>query len=193
MQWMTTLVIAGSACALMAVAQPTTTTKPAESSRPPAAAPVETRHAANPDDLKPLAFLAGAWSSDSVGSLTEEHWSSPHGTSIMGMFRWCKPDGTPSMFEILTITAEAEGVLLRLRHYSPALVAKEDKDKPLVLKLDSVKDNKAVFVAHSDTGKLSRITYHAPEADRLNIEVAFSEESKRPPLKFNLKRQGSKG
>ncbi|MBY0312052.1 MAG: hypothetical protein K2W85_08280 [Phycisphaerales bacterium] len=190
---MTTLVIAGSACALMATAQPTATTNAANSDQPPAAAPVETKPTASPDDLKPLAFLAGAWSSDSGGSLTEEHWSSPHGTSIMGMFRWCKPDGTPSMFEILTITAEPEGVLLRLRHYSPVLVAKEDKDKPLVLKLDSVKDNKAVFVAHADTGKLSRITYHAAEADRLSIDVAFSEESKRPPLRFNLKRQGSKG
>ncbi len=161
---------------------------------PPAAiAPRDRKPGASADALKPLAFLAGAWSSEVDGALTEEHWSQPHGTSIVGMFRWCKPDGSPSMFEILTITAEGEGVLLRLRHFSPALVAKEDKDKPMVLRLESATANAAVFVAHSDTGTLSRITYRSPTADRLAIEIDFTQESKRPPLKFDLKRQIVKG
>lgn len=189
MQWMTTLLIAGGACALMAAAQPTGSTKPADGAQPPSATPAEAKPAAGADDLRALAFLAGAWSSESGGSLTEEHWSKPHGTSMMGMFRWCKPDGSPSMFEILTITAESEGVLLRLRHFSPALVAKEDKDKPMTLKLASSTENKVVFTTLANTGMLSSITYECPTPGRLLIEVAFTPESKREVLKFDLKRR----
>lgn len=157
----------------------------------PAKAPADQPAAKNeaPFDLNRLAFLSGRWSSKDGGGLTEEHWSNPSGNNIMGMFRWCKPDGTPAMFEILTITREADGVYLRLRHYSAKLVAKDEKDKPITMKLDTIEEGKVVFKAHAHGGDLSHITYQSPVKDTLHIEVAFKPELKREALEFTLKRE----
>lgn len=155
----------------------------------PANAPAAKTEA--PFDLNRLGFLVGRWVDKSDDGLTEEHWSAPSGNNIMGMFRWCKPDGTPAMFEILTITREPEGVFLRLRHYSPKLVAKEDKDKPMTMKLDTIEGQRVVFKAHSHAGDLSQITYQCPSKDTLHIEVAFTPELKREALQFTLKREGT--
>lgn len=139
--------------------------------------------------LAPLSFMAGRWSAvNADASVVEEHWSAPHGTSMMGMFRWCTPDGTPAIFEILAITAEPEGVAFRLRHFSPTLVAKEEKGEPLMLRLTSSSPGRAVFSASSHARDLASITYVAAGPDRLHIDVVFVAESTREPLKFDLKR-----
>jgi hypothetical protein len=156
----------------------------------PSAASSAVKEATPVERVQSLSFLAGAWRGEMGGSLVEEVWSQPHGSSIMGCFRWCKPDGTPSMFEILTITAEGEDVLLRLRHYSPKLVAKEEADKPLTLALREITARRAVFGAQS-AGDLSSVTYEVkPDehgTDRLHIEVAFIQgEKPRQPLVFTL-------
>jgi hypothetical protein len=170
--------------ALVALGSGISAPAPAE----PPAAPADVKA----DPLARLAFLAGQWSSDSPKGYVEEHWSAPRGPSIMGMFRWCKPapDSSPTMFELLAITAEGDDVLLRLRHFSPALSAKEEKDAPMTLKLQpsaaGEPANKAVFLAHANAGKLTAITYERTPKDRLLIEVAFTAESKREPLKFDL-------
>lgn len=104
----------------------------------------------------------------------------------MGMFRWCTAEGPPAMFEILTITAEGDELLLRLRHYTPTLVAKEDKDAAQELSATRVEAKRAVFSAKANCGTLATVTYERRETGRLAIEVAFAPESKRPPLKFDL-------
>lgn len=163
--------------------------QPAAPIKSPAPAPAKAEPAI---DLNRLAFLAGRWADKNNDGLTEEHWSAPDGNNMMGMFRWCKPDGTPAMFEILTITREPDGVLLRLRHYSPKLVAKEEKDKPMTMKLEAIEGQRVIFKAHSHAGDLSQITYQCPSKDTLHIEVAFAPELKREALEFTLKREGTK-
>lgn len=153
--------------------------------------------APKPDPLARVAFLAGQWSSNSPDGFVEEIWSPPHASSIMGVFRWCKPapDSSPAMFEILTITSEGADIYLRLRHFTPALAAKEEKDAPMTLKLlapePGATPSTAVFVAHANAGKLSKITYERTKDDSLLIEVAFTPESQRDPLQFNLSRSVS--
>jgi hypothetical protein len=110
------------------------------------------------------------------------------------MFRWCKADGTPSMFEMLTITREGEGdsgkTVLRLRHYSAKLGAKEEKDEPLTLVLESNEANKAVFAASEHAGDLSKVTYQRSESGGMQITVEFVPSMSRGALKFDMKRMG---
>lgn len=164
-----------------------------EAKQPASAAPVQTPEDAKAaDPLTPVKFLAGRWVHVDAQGATEEHWSAPRGSAMMGMFRWDRPDGSPVMFEILTITAEGGDVLLRLRHYSPKLVAKEDKDKPMTLKLAEHSERKAVFVAAENAAMLTRIVYHCPTADELNISVQFAPDEngeQNDPLEFALKRE----
>lgn len=141
-----------------------------------------------------LGFLAGSWSGEMNGSYTDETWTRPQGNNIVGSFRWLKPDGTPSMFEILTITQEADAIRLRLRHFSPTLGAKEEADKPMTLKLAELEGSRAVFKAEKDVGGLDHISYEVT-GDQLAITVAFvqppadkPDAKPRKPLEFKLKK-----
>lgn len=105
------------------------------------------------------------------------------------------------MFEILAITREGEGdaaaVRLRLRHYSPTLVAKEPPDRPLTLVLRESTPDSALFVAEPDRGgDLESIRYAVERDDageRLAIEIRFvargEPAARRPPLNLTLERR----
>ncbi|MDZ4756078.1 MAG: DUF6265 family protein [Phycisphaerae bacterium] len=138
--------------------------------------------------LDSLGFLAGTWRGVMGEDFVEEFWSAPHGSSMMGAFRWAGADGAPGTFELLTISQEKEVTRLRLRHYSATLVAKEAADKPLTLKLTQSAAARAVFEAEKDAGDLARITYEVA-GDQLRITVEFNASEKpREPLRFALKR-----
>lgn len=182
------LVAAGSMLAAAALPQQSSPT--AAPAKPAAAGPKSEAQPA--DALAPVAFLAGRWVHIDAEGATEEHWSAPRGGAMMGMFRWDRPDGAPVMFEILTITAEGEDIILRLRHYSPKLVAKEEKDKAMTLRLAEKGERRIVFAAAENAGSLSKIVYHCPTADDLHIGVQFApgeNGEQREPLEFALKRE----
>lgn len=138
--------------------------------------------------LGDCAFLAGAWKGSIGEDRAEEHWSAPDGTSILGMFRWVNADGTPGVFEILTITQEEGGVVLRLRHMDAKLQPWPSETVPMTLKLAEATSGKAVFRAVEAEKKLAAVTYHCPTPDALHILVEFAGEKPREPLDFRLKR-----
>lgn len=122
------------------------------------------------------------------GGFVEEAWSAPFGNNMIGHFRWLKPDGTPGMFEVLAITQEGDDVRLRLRHFSPALAAKEPVDRPQTLILAESSATRALFKAEKDTVSLSQITYEVKD-NTLFIVVEFAaSDPPRETLKFELER-----
>jgi hypothetical protein len=133
-----------------------------------------------------LAFLAGVWTGEMRGTFVEEAWSRPQGNNIVGYFRWLRPDGTPMLFEILTITEEDDVLRLRLRHYSAVLHGKEAPDKPITLRLGESGASRAVFTAEKDAGDLSHVSYEVAD-DVLTIRVEFVQEG-REALVFRLRR-----
>ncbi len=147
----------------------------------------ESRLAERGASLKDCAFLAGAWKATMGEDRMEEHWSAPDGTSIMGMFRWVNADGSPNIFEILTITEEPEGVFLRLRHLDGKLQPWTSEPVPLTLKLAEASDGKAVFRAVETEKKLAAVTYHSETPDSLRVLVEFPAEGSEP-LDFRFKR-----
>jgi hypothetical protein len=104
------------------------------------------------------------------------------------MFRWVNADGTPGVFEILTITEEPEGVILRLRHFDGKLTPWAGETAPMTLRLAETSSGKAVFRAVESEKKLTAVTYHCPAPDALNILVEFAGEKPREPQDFRLKR-----
>lgn len=142
--------------------------------------------------IEVAAVLAGTWSQQRAQaggvSLVEEIWSTPQGDNAVGTFRWLAPDGRASMYEILVITREEEGLFLRLRHFGPDLEAWEERDAPKTLRLAEHDGGRLHFRAHAHCGDLSAVTYDRSEEDVLGIEVAFDPKSSRPPLRFRLRR-----
>ena len=118
--------------------------------------------------LADLAWMSGQWLGSIDGSRSEEVWTAPAGDSMLGMWRLVSPDGKSQVLELLTITDEAEGPVLRLRHFSRTLVAREDKDKAVSVPLKSWGSREAVFEGQGTNGTL-RLTYRAPTADTLTV------------------------
>jgi hypothetical protein len=118
-----------------------------------------------------LAWIAGHWVDDSGGALSEEIWTAPSGDSMIGMWRYVA-QGRLQIFELLSITDDdGAGPVFRLRHFDPRMVAREEKDKALTLKLVGFKDGEAAFEGPGQPTGTVRLTYRQPAADRLNVTL----------------------
>lgn len=126
--------------------------------------------AAKPETLADVAWIAGHWVDDSGDALSEEIWAAPSGDSMMGMWRYVSK-GKVQIFELLSITQEDGGLVFRLRHFDPRMVAREEKDKPLVLKLISVKEREAAFEGPGQPTGTVRLTYRRPDAEALSVTL----------------------
>jgi Domain of unknown function (DUF6265) len=127
--------------------------------------------AAGPAALSDYGWLAGRWIDDSGGNLSEETWSAPAGDAMQGMWRYVV-DGKARIYEILTLSAEEGGLVMRIRHFDPKLVAREDKSTPVVLKLVSTGARSAVFEGPEVGGTgLVRLTYAMPSDAALRVTL----------------------
>lgn len=132
--------------------------------------------------LQPLTWLAGQWRSEQSGQLSEETWSAPHGASMVGMWRLVV-DGTPRVFELLTLGVEGGDVVLRLRHFDAQLVAREEKAAAIALKQVEAGEKMAVFRGAGTKGPLT-ITYRV-EGDELVGTVKHGNEA---PETYRMRR-----
>jgi hypothetical protein len=123
--------------------------------------------------LADLSWFSGRWVDDAGGNLSEETWTAPSGDSMQGMWRYVM-GGKTRIYEILTITAEDGGIVMRLRPFDPKLVGREDKATPVALKLVASKERSAVFegpeVGASAPG-LVRLSYARPSDDTLVVTL----------------------
>jgi hypothetical protein len=125
---------------------------------------------AAPATLDQVGWIAGQWIDDSGGNLSEEVWAAPAGNSMLGMWRYVAK-GKVQILELLSITAEDGGPVFRLRHFDPRMVAREEKDKPLALKLIFVKDREAAFEGPGQPTGTVRLTYRRPADDSLSVTL----------------------
>jgi hypothetical protein len=126
---------------------------------------------APPASVADLAWIAGRWLDASSGNLSEEVWTAPSGDSMLGMWRFVSA-GRARIFELLTITTGDGGPELRLRHFDRMLVGREDKERPVVLKLVRRADREAAFEGpeYAGAGRV-RITYRRAEEDGLTVTL----------------------
>jgi hypothetical protein len=136
--------------------------------------------------LKDIEFVAGHWTGGDGADLSEEVWTAPSGDSMLGMWRYVS-QGKVRIAELLSITAESDGVWLRLRHFDPRVVAREEKDRPLALKLVKVASAEARFEGPAVTGSGQvALTYRRSGPDAL--EVSLERGGKTERFSFTRKR-----
>ena len=81
-----------------------------------------------------MAWLAGRWSGEGLGGLSEETWSAPAGGAMLGMYRLIN-DAHPVFCELLTLTRSEGSLVLSLRHFHPDLRGWEDGAAPVRMPL----------------------------------------------------------
>lgn len=121
--------------------------------------------------LSDLSWMAGRWIDDSGGNLSEEIWTAPEGDSMMGMWRYVV-DGKTRIYELLAITLEPTGVVMRVRHFDPKLVGREDRDKSVELRLVAWTPGEVSFEGPAlGAPGLVRLTYRQPTDDTLSTTL----------------------
>ncbi len=138
-----------------------------------------------PATLADVAFMAGHWIGGDPGDLSEEVWSAPEGDSMMGMWRYVAK-GRVRILEMLTLTSEGPNVVLRIRHFDPKLVAREEKDRAVELPLVAKGLREAVFEGPEyDAKGTVRLTYRRGDGDSLTAVL----EKEGTRQEFRLRRR----
>jgi hypothetical protein len=118
-----------------------------------------------------LGWVTGAWTGTLGERTIEQHWSAPLGGSIIAMYRSIQASKA-TLYELLAIEQEGEGVVLRIKHFAPGagLVGQEAKDESQNHRLVKLEDRMAVFEGGAAAGPV-RITFRSPDPATLNIIV----------------------
>ena len=128
-----------------------------------------------------VAFLAGHWVDVTGRNLSEEIWTLPAGDSMAGVWRYVE-EGRVRIFELLAIRQEAGGPVLRLRHFDPDLVAREEKGAPVVLPLVATERQSARFEG-PDIGGAGTVSL-AYRRDGESLAVTLTRAGKSEEFRF---------
>ena len=135
-----------------------------------------------------VAWISGAWTGTLNDRTIEQHWMTPLAGSMVAMYRSIR-DNKPTLYELLAIEQEGEGLVLRIKHFAPGagLVGQEAKDVSMNHTLVGIEPRKAVFEAVTPTGPV-RVTFTSPDAASLDIVVERQREGKPVATEFKYKR-----
>lgn len=147
-----------------------------------------TRHMDGSDPaLTPFAGLAGRWRAPSGTGVIEEVWLPPEGRNITGALRRLDADGNATLLELLTLTAEPDGVRFRIRHMDHRMTPwPSEADGPMESVAVSSDGGVLVFDAEARAGQTARMVYDLSAPDRLTVTLLF--EGGRAPLVIPFER-----
>ena len=91
-----------------------------------------------------IAWLAGTWKGQAFGGEVEEIWSRPNGGTMMGMFRLLEK-GKTVFTEFEQIVEQDNSLVFKVKHFTPAFVGWEEKDKTVDFKLLAAQENEVRF------------------------------------------------
>ncbi len=80
-----------------------------------------------PATIKDVAWLYGRWGGAAFGGRCEETWSKPKAGAMIGMYRLLN-DHKPVFYELMSLSEEEGGLLLRIKHFNPDLTGWEEKE-----------------------------------------------------------------
>ncbi len=113
-----------------------------------------------------ISWLAGAWSGTGLGGVSEETWSKPNNGIMVGTYRLII-DNKPIFYEMMWMMEHGGSIILRLKHFTPALVGWEEKDKTVDFK----------FVdKQGDRMRFSGLTFEKVGGKGLNIYLALRQK-----------------
>jgi hypothetical protein len=130
-----------------------------------------------------LSFIAGHWKGTMGQSSIIEVWSKPEGDAMVGMFKLTS-GGKTRMTEFMAIEQRESGPVLIMRHFNPGLIAREEKDAPLVWTVEKNEPNRAVFFAEKEGSRLEYLR----QGDSLTVtlEKTAAGKTTRTPFRFTL-------
>lgn len=88
-------------------------------------------------DINDYRWLAGSWTGDGFGGISEEIWAEPVDGTMMGMYRHYK-DGKIVFYEFLLLDENG----IRLKHFNPDITGWEEQEKYIEFEMISYSSEK---------------------------------------------------
>jgi len=116
--------------------------------------------------ISDMAWLAGSWSGEGLGGLSDETWSQPSGGTMVGTYRLIK-GGKPVFYEMCWLLETEGTIVLRLKHFNPDLTGWEEKDKTVDFRFVKKDENRWYF---------SGLTFERADSNELRIFLALRQK-----------------
>lgn len=137
--------------------------------------------------LTPFAGLAGRWRGPSGTGIIEEIWLPPEGRNMTAALRRIDAEGNATLLELLTLTAEPDGVRFRIRHMDGAMTPwPSEADGPMVALATGSDGGVLTFRSESRARSTVGMVYDISVPDRLTVTLTF--EGGREPLVIPFER-----
>ncbi len=136
-----------------------------------------------------LGWFTGAWEGELEGGRIEEHWSAPAGSNVMGMFRYVK-DGKVVFYELMAIDQEAEGPVLRIKHFHGDLTGWEEKGEVVEFRCIAATPGQITWSRPKGQGEV-KLSYRG-DAGRLVAVLDKTDTGPRTTEEFAYTRIGSR-
>lgn len=115
--------------------------------------------------LEDIFWLAGHWQGEGFGGICEEIWNKPSGSSMVGTFKLIV-EGEVRFYEIMTITLDSTGPVLKIKHFNADLTGWEEKDKVITFPYVGASENMIEF---------DGLIYEKTAVDKLRITVSMKQ------------------
>jgi len=113
--------------------------------------------------LEKFNWLVGHWRGKGLGGDCEETWLPESGGCMLGTFKFINDDKV-NFLEIMTITIDTVGPVLRVKHFNSDMTGWEDKTEMVTFRYDSTSANQIFF---------GGVRFLKPSKDSLLISVSF--------------------
>ncbi len=130
-----------------------------------------------------LSFLTGHWRGGDENFTFEETWSAPAGGVMTAMARGVS-DGEARVLEYIIVSAEADGLVMRFKHFNADFSSWEEGAEPLTLLLSEFEGTDATFTADPPSHTVTSIRYWLADEDTLHVDVKQIEDGE--PGGFSL-------
>jgi hypothetical protein len=124
--------------------------------------------------ISDVRFIEGSWKAAWGDRSVDAVWSAPSGESIVGFVRVIK-DGKVTLYELFAFEQTEEGVVVVVRHFSPGLIAREEKETPDRYNFVEAGDGWALF---EKQGEAMRVRYERRSQNGFAIVIGRQEEGK---------------
>ncbi len=130
--------------------------------------------AAQDPALTPFAGLAGRWRAPSGTGIIEEIWLPPEGRNMTAALRRIDSEGNATLLELLTLTAEPDGVRFRIRHMDGAMIPwLSEADGPMVALATGSDGGVLTFRSEARARSTVGMVYDISLPDRLTVTLTF--------------------
>jgi hypothetical protein len=116
--------------------------------------------------LDKITWIAGSWSGEAFGAKTEEVWTIPTGSSMMGMFK-LYDEGEVIFYELMIIRQIGKTLLMQLKHFNNDLKGWESQEETVDFKLVKQEEKMVYF---------DGLTFEYISPTEMNVYVVIEEE-----------------